>query len=132
MNKVYLLDTHIWLWINTDLERLRSDIRDLLANRDNELYLSVASVWEIVVKYTLGKLPLPEHPTSYIPSRQKLTGVRPLPIEQSHVLEVGNLPAHHADPFDRLIVAQARKDNMVLVTADATLAQYECDILLNS
>ena len=127
----YLLDTQIWLWANTDDARLSEHSWAILRNPQNALYLSVAAMWEIVIKHAIGKLELPELPSRYIPKRLVATGTRSLAVQQSHVLEVAHLPLHHRDPFDRLLVAQARADHMMLLTADEQLSRYDCPLQMN-
>jgi PIN domain nuclease of toxin-antitoxin system len=102
---------------------------DLLSNPDNELYLSAASTWEIAIKYCLGKLPLPEPPALFVPPRLSRDGVISLPVEHAHTLAVAELPPHHNDPFDRLLVAQARIERMSLASVDAVLKKYEVELL---
>ena len=124
-----LLDTHCWLWMTSAPERFSSAARALVEDTRNELFLSAASSWEIAIKYALGKLPLPAPPAAYVPSRMAVTGVMALAVEHSHALEVAGLPLHHADPFDRLLVAQARVEGLSLLTADPQLAAYEVELL---
>lgn len=124
-----LLDTHVWLWLQTAPERLSDEVRELLAEPATTLLLSAASSWEIAIKYRIGKLPLPEPPAEYVPDRMRLSGVTPLPIEQMHALRVADLPDHHNDPFDRLIVAQAQELGISIVTADEQLSAYSVDIV---
>lgn len=124
-----LLDTHVWLWLQSDPERVRGDVLDLLRDPSNALYLSAASGWEIAIKYALGKLPLPEPPATYVPSRLEISGVTSLPVTMRHALRVEGLPAHHRDPFDRLLVAQAQLEELTLTTADPQLRSYEVELL---
>ncbi|GAC1324793.1 MAG: type II toxin-antitoxin system VapC family toxin [Mycobacteriales bacterium] len=126
----YLLDTHVWLWMVAAPERLRKEVRILLASPASELVLSAASGWEISIKHALGRLSLPESPTTYVPSRLRATAVLPLAIEHRHALAAGQLPPHHRDPFDRLLVAQAQLEGLVLVTADPQLEPYEVRLLM--
>ena len=126
---IILLDTHCWLWMLTEPEQLSEDVHRLVVNRQNELLISAASSWEIAIKYSLGKLPLPEPPTSYIPSRIKQSGVGSLSITHTHALRAGELPAHHRDPFDRLLVAQAQTESIPLLTADRKLEPYDIEII---
>lgn len=119
-----LLDTHVWLWWVGEPQRLRPQTLDAISARTSDVYLSVASVQEIVIKHALGRLSLPEPPESFIPSRLGRDRIQPLPVELAHALEVALLPSHHRDPFDRLLVAQARKEGLTLVTADPVVALY--------
>ena len=124
-----LLDTHVWLWTLVSPTRLPAEALGQLGDPENELYLSAASTWEIAIKYRLGKLPLPEPPHQFVPPRLSRDGVIALPVEHAHTLAVAELPLHHDDPFDRLLVAQARLEQMTLVSADAVMARYEVDLL---
>lgn len=124
-----LLDTQVWLWLQANPERLDPGVLAEFASTETRLFLSVASAWEISIKHGLGKLPLPEPPISYVPSRCAANGVEVLPIKLAHVLAVGNLPNHHRDPFDRLLVAQARLEGLTLVTVDAALTAYDLPLL---
>jgi PIN domain nuclease of toxin-antitoxin system len=118
-----LLDTHIFLWLQTEPERLGESLRVVEDDR-TELLLSAASSWEIAIKYQLGKLPLPEAPERYVPSRMRAIGVRAVAVEHPHALAVATLPPLHRDPFDRLIVAQASLLGLTVATADPSVAQY--------
>jgi PIN domain nuclease of toxin-antitoxin system len=122
-----LLDTHCWLWLQTTPERFSRQSLSLLEDPANELLLSAASSWEIAVKYALGKLPLPEPPDSYVPSRMLASGSRGLVVEHAHALRVAELPPHHRDPFDRLLVAQAQLEKLLLITADRQLLRYDVE-----
>lgn len=124
-----LLDTQCWLWMQASPEKLTDEIRELLIDPANILLLSAASSWEIAIKYALGKLPLPSPPESYVPDRLRRGGVTPLAVSHVHALAVAELPYHHRDPFDRLLVAQAQLDGLTLLTADRTLGAYDVQIM---
>lgn len=124
-----LLDTHCWLWMQVSPEKLSQEIREILKDPENELFLSAASSWEISIKWALGKLPLPLPPAEYVPSRMERQGVSGLPIQHRHTLQVASLPPHHRDPFDRLLIAQAQVEQLTLLTADSQLADYEVKLL---
>lgn len=124
-----LLDTHCWLWMIGSPERLTPSGRSLLQSPEHELFLSSASSWEIAIKHARGKLPLPRTPAELVPALMERTGVRGLPIEHAHALAVSSLPRHHDDPFDRLLIAQARLERLTIVTADPQFARYEVEIL---
>lgn len=124
-----LLDTHVWLWLQSDPDRFGGDVLDLLRDEANDLFLSAASGWEIAIKHALGKLPLPEPPSTYVPSRLETSGVTSLPVAMRHALHVGSLPVHHRDPFDRLLVAQAQLEGLTLMSVDAQLRSYDIEIL---
>jgi PIN domain nuclease of toxin-antitoxin system len=124
-----LLDTHVFLWLQTEPERLGGHLT-LVEDRANTLLLSAASSWEIAIKFGLGRLPLPEPPDRYVPTRMRAIGAEALPIEHSHALAVVALPALHRDPFDRLLIAQAEATGAALLTADPAVAQYPAETLL--
>lgn len=124
-----LLDTQIWLWALAASGRLGRRTSQALTDSGNDVYLSAASSWEIAIKYTLGKLPLPAPPERYVPERIRLSGVTPLAIEHSHALAVATLPELHRDPFDRLLIAQAVAERMTLVTADSAMTAYDVPLL---
>lgn len=123
-----LLDTHVWLWLQEAPERL-GDAQGIAADLRNPLLLSACSTWEIVIKFRLGKLQLPEPPAAYLPDRMATSGTTPLAVEHAHALAVAELPHHHHDPFDRMLVAQARQERATLVTADPAIRAYDVDLL---
>ena len=124
-----LLDTQVWLWMLASPERLSQRSRTLVASTTNELVLSAASTWEIAIKHGIGRLTLPESPSDCVARLMSSTGVIPLPIYHRHTLHVSTLPAHHADPFDRLLVAQAQIEDLPLLTADRMLGKYDIETI---
>jgi PIN domain nuclease of toxin-antitoxin system len=110
-------------------KRLSGPTRALLQDPENELFLSAASSWEIAIKYALGKLPLPAPPLEYVLGRMETSGTSPLPVQHSHALHAGGLPFHHADPFDRLLIAQAQLENLRILTADRQFQFYDVELL---
>lgn len=118
-----LLDTHVFLWMLSEPERLGEQL-PVVEDRRTELVVSAASSWEIAVKHALGKLPLPEPPARYVPDRIRAIGAAALAIEHDHALAVAELEPLHRDPFDRLLVAQARVLDLEILTADPLVAQY--------
>jgi PIN domain nuclease of toxin-antitoxin system len=124
-----LLDTHVFLWANTAPHRLGKQ-RALLEDRATDLLFSAASSWEIAIKYTLDRLPLPVEPSRYVPDRIRVLGAIPVPVEHSHALAVAELPRHHEDPFDRLLIAQAQTMRIAIVTADHSFDRYDVDLLV--
>lgn len=111
-------------------QRIPADTRKLLAEPKNGLLLSAASSWEIAIRYRLGKLALPEPPARFIPPRLVRDGIEPLSVQHHHAQTVAELPEHHKDPFDRLLIAQARFERLILVTADSELAAYDAELRL--
>lgn len=124
-----LVDTHVWLWLQSDPDRLPASVRDMVEDRGVELLLSAASAWEIAIKYRLGKLLLPQKPATYVPDRMRRSGTTPLSVEHAHVLRVAELPDHHRDPFDRLLVAQAQILDVPIVTVDSQFERYQVTVL---
>ena len=119
-----LLDTQCWLWWFSEPERLNENTIGHIADETNELWFSVASIWEIGIKFAIGKLPLPEPIDAYISSRMVLLDMQYLEIKSSHALRAAALPSHHRDPFDRMLIAQAQIEDMTLVSADSMFKQY--------
>ncbi len=127
-----ILDTHIMLWALTDDAALPSRARELMLDPDNDVFVSIASIWEVAIKHQLnrgrpGDMPI-DAPKAF--DSIDTIGFNLLPIEPSHIVEVGRLPPHHGDPFDRLLVAQALAEPMRLITADKTLPAYGDHVLL--
>jgi len=120
-----LLDTRCWLWMLADPDRLPDDVRRHVADPANGVYLSVVSVWEIGQAHARGRLPLPEPPPEFVPDRIRRSGVLTLPRLPSHALRAGELPPYHADPVDRLLVAQAQLEGATIVTADRRFERYD-------
>ncbi|HEY6319306.1 MAG TPA: type II toxin-antitoxin system VapC family toxin [Acidimicrobiia bacterium] len=126
----YLLDTQVWLWMQAAPRRLVPAVRELIEDVTTTLLLSAASSWEIAIKYSLGRLPIPEPPEQYVPDRMRTSGVLALPIEHPHALRVSALERHHRDPFDRLLVAQSQVEGVALVTADPIFERYDVDLVV--
>lgn len=119
-----ILDTHVLLWWLTDSDRLSERSRELMLDPESELYWSAASSWEIAIKVGIGRLTLPEPPRIFVPRVLREQAIRPLGISHAHTLAVTDLPLHHRDPFDRLLVAQCALENMAAVSADDVFDRY--------
>ncbi|MEC4817157.1 MAG: type II toxin-antitoxin system VapC family toxin [Scytonema sp. PMC 1069.18] len=119
-----LLDTQCWLWWFAQPERLSEEAISHIADENNELWFSVASIWEMGIKVALKKLPLPEPIDDYISSCMVQLDVRSLEITASHALRAAALPLYHQDPFDRMLIAQAQIEDILLVSADLMFKQY--------
>ncbi len=124
-----LLDTHAVLWWLLDSRRLSARAREVFEDGGTPLLWSAASTWELAIKVALGKLDLGEPPRSWVPRILLEQSLTPLHIEHAHAIEVGELPPLHRDPFDRLLVAQARAERVPLLTADPQLHDYDVDII---
>lgn len=119
-----LLDTHVWLWLALDPGRVSADVRARIDSVDTEVHVSVATLWEVVIKTGLGKLSLPDPPETFWERQTRDSGISALAIRPEHILDVASLPYVHRDPFDRLLVAQARVEGLTLVTADPKVRAY--------
>jgi PIN domain nuclease of toxin-antitoxin system len=125
----YLLDTMVWLWSVGPTEKIGDAGLEILRNGREEIYLSAASSWEIAIKAKLGKFQLPEAPGPYVRTRMAAQRVQALALTQNHSLAVYDLPLHHNDPFDRLIIAQALDEEMVILTSDRAFRKYPVQIV---
>ncbi len=125
--KQYLLDTHILLWAFNEPEKLSKKVQSILQNSANLIYVSAASLWEMRIKEALGKLTLPKHFIQEI----KHHALHELPITFEHTEHIPQLPQHHRDPFDRMLIAQALCENITLITHDKLLEKYQTKLLLN-
>jgi len=121
----YLLDTNAALWWFAGSNRFKKSLRESLMDRTNVVFISAVTTWEISIKAAIGKLALPEEPKSYLPPRIERAGFTFLPVLAEHTYEVFSLPLHHLDPFDRLLIAQARVHDLLVVTADLAFARYD-------
>jgi PIN domain nuclease of toxin-antitoxin system len=124
-----LLDTHVLLWWMADDPALGDRARDAIADPGNGVWVSAASAWEIAIKAGLGRLTLPGPVAEVLPVALVDSDFLPLPITVEHALRVSELPPVHADPFDRLLIAQAITQTWTIVTADAVFARYPVTVL---
>lgn len=120
-----LLDTHIFLWFISGSNQLSTRFRSHIQDPDNTVYLSVVSLWECIIKYQLGKLPLPESPEVYLPKQREQHRIDSLIVDEASVAQLITLPSLHRDPFDRLLICQALRHNLTIVTADAAVMAYQ-------
>jgi PIN domain nuclease of toxin-antitoxin system len=116
----HLLDTHVLLWFLGEPDRLSETTRSLIENRGNRMLVSAATAWEIAIKRALGRLDCPANLEEILADQH----FESLSISIAHALEVASLPLHHGDPFDRMLVAQAKLEGATIVTTDARLAEY--------
>lgn len=122
----YLIDTHIFIWFIQNSPDLKQAIRDLIEDANNEVLISIGSVWEVSIKNSLGKLHLTKG-FSAMSGYLNDNSIDILPITFAHTVENNKLPFHHRDPFDRIIVAQAIVENMDFISADAVFDDYLTD-----
>jgi len=119
-----LLDTCTFLWITLEPARLSAQAKRIFAEPANRFSLSVISAWEIALKYGMGQLSLLQPPHLFVPTQRSRLGIALLPLSEQAALYVPNLPRHHKDPFDRLLICQAIMDQLVILTPDPLIQQY--------
>jgi PIN domain nuclease of toxin-antitoxin system len=122
----YLLDTHVLLWWLQDAPRLEGRVREVIGNPDHDIVVSAASIWEAAIKRAIGKL---NFDTPTLLQALRRGNLRILPITADHALAAGDLPRHHEDPFDRMLVAQAANEGLTIITHDRRLQQYGVGIV---
>jgi PIN domain nuclease of toxin-antitoxin system len=124
----FLLDTHVLLWMQDDNDNLSAEIKDILSDSANDLYISIVSIWEIVVKKSLGKLQL-DYSIEELIKSCVLSNIIILPVQPSFLLTLEKLPFHHRDPFDRLIAATALDLSYNLISKDSNLNKYPVNVI---
>ncbi|MBN8590935.1 MAG: type II toxin-antitoxin system VapC family toxin [Anaerolineae bacterium] len=124
----YLLDTHTYLWWDSKSSELSRPVRDILMDVEQTVYVSLATIWEIQIKSQIGKLHLPAPLLEIIERQEAENGIHVLPVQVPHVLAVYNLPMHHRDPFDRILIAQTMIENMTLLSKDRQFAIYNVQV----
>ena len=124
-----LIDTHVFLWAGGIDGRLARGARELLEDPAIPIFFSAASAWEIAIKWSKGRLDLPVEPVELVRETVAAAGITPLTVSMRDACSVGNLPFHHKDPFDRLLVAQAKNNGLRLMTADPVLEKYDVDVI---
>lgn len=124
-----LLDTHTFIWWDSEPAKLSSQALALCQDRQNILLLSVVSVWEMQIKLQLGKLKLNLSLHEIVESQRQTNGIEIMPITLEHVLALENLPDYHRDPFDRLLVAQAIVEEAILISADPNITRYPVQVV---
>jgi PIN domain nuclease of toxin-antitoxin system len=119
-----LLDTHVFIWLIDEDNRLDSLWREEINNPQNQIFLSVASVWECVIKHQIGKLNSPQSPDIYFPQKRKEYLIKSLPINEESLSHLRQLPLLHKDPFDRLLISQSLQDDLTIMTEDNAILAY--------
>ena len=121
----YLIDTHILIWWLEGSEKLSTKVRDVLKNGENTIYFSSGAIWEMVIKQSLGRLDMPDNIEDVLRSES----IDVLPITAPHALAVADRPHHHRDPFDRIQIAQAQHEGLVLISQDREFEKYAVRLL---
>ena len=124
-----LLDTCTFLWWSTGSETIPANVRHIVADPANDVWLSAVSTWEIAVKHALGRLPLPDPPELFIPRERRRHRLRSLGLDEKSTLHLSRLPRLHGDPFDRMLICQGIEHRLSLVTPDSLIAQYAVDTI---
>ena len=123
------MDTNALLWWLADSDRLAQAAREVLSSPDNVVYVSAVTAWEIAIKVAIGRLPVPPNVASWLPRQMEINRLAPLPITIGHAALVETLPPHHRDPFDRLLIAQARAGGLTLMSGDSVFSRYDVDLI---
>ncbi len=123
----FLLDTHTLLWIAEHNDRLSKNAAELFLNPKNEILLSVASIWEMTIKISIGKLELGMPLTTFVRRHVSGNGIKLLDIRPEHLFRIEELPLHHRDPFDRLLVAQCALDDLTIISIDSSFDRYDIE-----
>ena len=124
-----LLDTHVFVWAVSENDRLKPSVKALLSDPDQPVFFSAVSAMEVAIKWSVGKLQLPKHPNQLIGEFLENSGFTQLAVTIKEAVAVADLPFHHKDPFDRLLIAQAKTNGLRLMTADPVLEKYDVDVI---
>ena len=124
-----LLDTCEFLWLVSGDTKLSASVAAAVRDPQNQVFLSAVSFWEISIKYSLGKLPLPQPPAQFIPLQREKHFIAPLVLDEASVAQLSGLPALHRDPFDRMLVCQALAHGLMLASSDPLVRQYPVTVL---
>ena len=124
-----LLDSHAFVWTHEEPQKLSPNAAMEIKNPANDLFLSAASVWELQIKIQIGKFKFNDALENIVAEQQLTNGLQILPVNLAHTLYLKNLPLHHKDPFDRILIAQAFVENMTLVSADPKFSMYQANLL---
>ena len=124
-----LLDTCVLIWLPSEPDRISAIARELMDDRENDLVVSHASVWEIALRSAAGKLTLPIPPRAWLAEQRATWGLEYHPVTLEHILRTGEIHRHHADPFDRLLICQAIVDGLAILTPDGLFSKYPVHVI---
>jgi PIN domain nuclease of toxin-antitoxin system len=125
-----LLDTNVLLRAVGSTSRLNRQCLQLLEDQSNSLFVSAASIWEVVIKHSLGRLELPDSPGRWLPDRIRILGLETMDVTPAHAFALADLPSPHRDPFDRMLIAQANAEQLTLLTTDRIFQSYPVRVVL--
>lgn len=125
----YLLDTHTFIWWDSNAAELSSTAFKLLRDKNNSFWLSIASLWEMQIKLQTGKLKLRMPLRELVEHQQRTNHIQLLTMQMSHVLALDSLPLHHRDPFDRILIAQAQIESLTLISHDPIISEYPVSVI---
>ena len=123
------LDTHIFLWYINKNKKLSKEVRNTIRDPDNQVYLSVVSIWESIIKYQSGKLPFPKSPEVYLPRQRDRHQIESLILDEDSLVNLISLPYIHRDPFDRILISQALQHNLTIATVDRSIGSYSVNCI---
>lgn len=123
-----LLDTHAFIWLWEDISKIPPRVLAACEDPENQLYLSIASIWEMQIKVAVGRLSFQQPLSEIIEQQKNENGISILPVSLAHVWQLAKLPMYHNDPFDRMLVAQACADQLALITADRHIERYAVEL----
>ncbi len=124
-----LLDTSIFLWYITNSKKLSNRHSKEIQNKKNNIFLSVVSIWECLIKQQIGRLNLPEPSAEFLITQRDKHHITSLPLEENNLIHLAGLPQIHKDPFDRIIICQSKDNDFTLITSDIIMKKYPVDIL---
>ena len=125
---MYLLDSHIFLWLEIDDPKLPTSLKEIIISTNDDIFVSIITFWEIAIKNSIGKLELPSSISQLMADCAEM-GFSILPIKDAHLDRLKNLPRIHGDPFDRLLICQAQVEKLILMTADNNIPKYAVQTL---
>jgi PIN domain nuclease of toxin-antitoxin system len=126
----YLLDTHAFIWIVTgETANFSKKLMDIIENTNNSLFLSAASIWEMMIKCSINRLSIPKPEKIFLEEQMRVSNIIELPINMEHSFEIIHLPQIHKDPFDRILISQAKVEEMKIITKDSKIPLYDIDVI---
>ena len=126
----YLLDTHVFIWLVTgETDRLSQSLMDVIEKTENILFLSAESIWEMMIKCSINRLSIPKPEKSFLKEQMSISSITELPVSIEHSFEIIHLPQIHKDPFDRILIAQAKVEGLKIISKDSKIPLYDVDVI---